>query len=248
MARTGTRPIRIAGCAGGNTDRWDAIERFAGDPCIDVIIGDWLSESNMASTAAIKAQELPQGKGTANADELPAAYAKEFLQCFEPAIPKIAQNQIKLIVNAGASDTERLAHECLRIIQEQGAQLHIAWIAGDDVTSLLKSQIASGQSRPIALSESTLRDVDVDFVFAQCYMGGWGIASALAHGADVVLCGRVADASPVVGAAAYVPQSCLEFEQRFLCFVNLTTFVIDGGMPGLSPTTIRLRGPLSPAI
>jgi hypothetical protein len=202
MTRTGHRPIRIAGCAGGNTDRWDAIERFACDPSIDVIIGDWLSESNMASTAAIKAQALVQGKGTANADELPAAYAKEFLQCFEPAIPKLAQNQIKLVVNAGASDTERLAHECLRIVQEQGTRLRIAWVAGDDVTSLLKSQISSGQPGPITTSESTRRDIDVDFVYAQCYMGGWGIAYALAQGADIVLCGRVADASPVVGAAA----------------------------------------------
>lgn len=202
MTRTGARSIRIAGCAGGNTDRWDAIERFASDPSIDVIIGDWLSESNMASTAAIKVQALAQEKETANADELPAAYAKEFLQCFKPAIPKIAQNQIKLIVNAGASDTERLAHECLRIVREQGVQLRIAWIAGDDVTSLLKSQVLSGQPGPITLSESTLRDIDVNFVFAQCYMGGWGIAAALARGADVVLCGRVADASPVVGAAA----------------------------------------------
>ncbi|KAJ5647178.1 DUF1446 domain protein [Penicillium lividum] len=203
MTRTRPGPIRIAGCAGGNTDRWDAIERFAGDSSIDVIIGDWLSESNMASTAAIKAQALAEGKEAANADELPAAYAKEFLQCFEPAIPKLAQNKIKLIVNAGASDTERLAYDCLRMVQKQGTPLRIAWIAGDDVTSILKSQISSGESGPITLSESTRQDVNVDFVFAQCYMGGWGIASALAQGADVVLCGRVADASPVVGAAAW---------------------------------------------
>jgi hypothetical protein len=80
----------------------------------------------MASTAAIKAQALAEGKGIANADESPAAYAKEFLQCFEPAIPKIAQNHIKLIVNAGASDIERLALECLRIVREHGLQLRIA--------------------------------------------------------------------------------------------------------------------------
>lgn len=38
------RPVRIAGCSGGFTDRSRAIESLAGDPEVDAIIGDWLSE------------------------------------------------------------------------------------------------------------------------------------------------------------------------------------------------------------
>lgn len=40
-------------------------------------------------------------------------------------------------------------------------------------------------------------------IFAQAYLGGFGIATALAHGADIVVCGRVSDASLVTGAAAW---------------------------------------------
>ena len=40
-------------------------------------------------------------------------------------------------------------------------------------------------------------------LFAQCYLGAMGIAKAFSEGADIVLCGRVADASPCVGAAAW---------------------------------------------
>src|SRR4029077_15583220 len=40
-------------------------------------------------------------------------------------------------------------------------------------------------------------------VTANAYLGGWGIARALAAGADVVVCGRVTDASVVVGPAAW---------------------------------------------
>jgi hypothetical protein len=40
-------------------------------------------------------------------------------------------------------------------------------------------------------------------VFAQCYLGGVGICIALEEGADIVICGRVADASPVIGAAMW---------------------------------------------
>ena len=38
---------------------------------------------------------------------------------------------------------------------------------------------------------------------ANAYLGGWGIAAALAAGADVVVTGRVTDASLVVGPAAW---------------------------------------------
>ena len=40
-------------------------------------------------------------------------------------------------------------------------------------------------------------------LFAQAYLGGRGIKKALQSGADIVLCGRVADASPVIGSAAW---------------------------------------------
>jgi hypothetical protein len=53
-----------------------------------------------------------------------------------------------------------------------------------------------GYGRPLApLLERT--------VAANAYLGGWGIAAALAQGADIVICGRVSDASLAMGPAAW---------------------------------------------
>lgn len=48
-----------------------------------------------------------------------------------------------------------------------------------------------------------IKDWGFEPICAQCYLGGTGIATCLAAGADIVLCGRVADASVTVGAAMW---------------------------------------------
>lgn len=49
----------------------------------------------------------------------------------------------------------------------------------------------------------TLREWEFkdEIIAAQAYLGGLGIAKAFEEGADIVICGRVSDASPVIGAA-----------------------------------------------
>lgn len=66
----------------------------------------------------------------------------------------------------------------------------------------VQKALSSGQSefRNVYTGER-LADWSFDPIYAQCYLGGLGIAAALADGADIVLCGRVSDASPVIGAA-----------------------------------------------
>lgn len=132
-----------------------------------------------------------------------AMYAETFLQCFTPAIPFLAANKTKLAVNAGASDTQLLADVVVSLLKEHGAEhLNVAWIEGDDVTGQVRGLIKKGERFESLMHGKGLEEWGLEPVCAQAYLGGLCIAEALRGGADVVIAGRVADAAPVIGAAA----------------------------------------------
>lgn len=79
--------------------------------------------------------------------------------------------------------------------------MQVAWVSGDEVLSTVRKGLASGTEFPNVYSGERLADWNFEPIYAQCYLGGLGIAAAFAEGADIVLCGRVSDASPVIGAA-----------------------------------------------
>lgn len=131
-----------------------------------------------------------------------AMYAETFLQCFEPAIDNLARNGCKLAVNAGASDTELLAQVCQRMVRDAGhGHLKVAWVEGDDVTAQVSRLIGEGEQFESLMHGRKLEEWGMEPICAQAYLGGLGIAEALRQGADIVICGRVADAAPVIGIA-----------------------------------------------
>ncbi|KAF2175776.1 DUF1446-domain-containing protein [Zopfia rhizophila CBS 207.26] len=162
---------------------------YPNDP-IDVLVGDWMSEGNMTVRAGSKI------------DGKIDAYEATFLEALEPALPYIARYRIKVAVNAGASDTKKLYEVVTKMVKNKGLDLSIAWISGDEVLPQLLSAQKRGESpfENIYTGEK-LDDWQFEPIYAQAYLGGIGIAKAFEKGADIVVCGRVSDASPVIGAA-----------------------------------------------
>ncbi|KAI0132042.1 hypothetical protein BJ170DRAFT_700187 [Xylariales sp. AK1849] len=198
---TNHRPVRIAGCSGGFTDRVRAITSLAGDSDVDAVIGDWLSEMTMTMHGSGKIRALKAAEGSKTQLSLEerketAMYAETFLQCFEPAIDNLVKNKCKLVVNAGASDTELLTQVCDKMVWDKRQTLNFAWVEGDDVTPQVNSLIAKGERFESLVHGKNLEEWGVEPICAQAYMGGLGIAEALKRGADVVICVRVADAAP----------------------------------------------------
>jgi hypothetical protein len=130
------------------------------------------------------------------------AYEPTFLEALEPALPHIAKYRIKVAVNAGASDTQKLHAVVEKMGKAKGLSLSVAWISGDEVLPKLLEAQKRGESpfENICTGEK-LDDWEFEPIYAQAYLGGLGIAKAFEKGADIVVCGRVSDASPVIGAA-----------------------------------------------
>lgn len=211
MAPALRRPIRIAGASGGFSDRVHAISRLAAHSEVDVIVGDWLSEMTMTihgsgkqrTTRELAAQSQQFSSLTLEQQLQTAMFAENFMDCFEPAIQDLHRRGIKLAVNAGASDTEVLAKLVKKKCAEKGwTDVKVAWIEGDEQTENVKRLIKQGETFESLMHGKKIQDWEQEIVCAQCYLGGLGIAEALKQGADIVIAGRVADAAPIIGAAA----------------------------------------------
>lgn len=108
-------------------------------------------------------------------------YARTFVRQVEDTLGLAMERGVKIVTNAGGLNPVGLAAKLGEVATALGLAPKIAFVNGDDL-------------RPLGLWEGALT--------ANAYLGGFGIASALTRGADIVVTGRVTDASLVVGAAA----------------------------------------------
>jgi hypothetical protein len=77
--------------------------------------------------------------------------------------------------------------------------LKVAYITGDDVMGIVDDLKASGSTRHLDAPSSDLSMLNKPLLSANAYIGMGGIVAALNAGADIVVCGRCCDASPVMG-------------------------------------------------
>ncbi|TCP53597.1 uncharacterized protein DUF1446 [Tamaricihabitans halophyticus] len=185
------RPIRIANFSGYFGDRFTAIDEvLAGDP-VDVLVGDYLAEITLAALSARYLRDPSTG------------YVEYFLDQLKPHLASIAERGIKLVTNAGGFHPEALAEAVRTLADEASAPLRVAYVAGDNLLDQLPALAAAGHELPNLDTGAPLASWDAKPIAANAYLGGWGIAAALEAGADIVVCGRVTDASLTVGPAAW---------------------------------------------
>lgn len=126
--------LRIASASGSVTDRRHGLAALAETEDVQYIVGDWMSEYNMTTRGGAKIDS------NGSSEE----FETSFLEALEPALPHLQARKIKVAVNAGASDTQKLYHTVVDMIKAAGLSLTVAWIGGDEVMDLVGEAIAAG--------------------------------------------------------------------------------------------------------
>ncbi|KHO20860.1 exopolyphosphatase [Mycolicibacterium setense] len=164
--------VRIGNCSGFYGDRLSAMHDMLTGGELDYLTGDYLAELTMLILARDRAKNPDRG------------YAKTFLIQLEQSLGLALEKGVKIVANAGGLNPAGLATAVRALAERLGLQVNVAHVEGDDLVSRA-SELSLGT--PLA---------------ANAYLGAWGIVDCLSSGADVVVTGRVTDASVIVGPAA----------------------------------------------
>jgi hypothetical protein len=185
-------PVRIGNCSGFYGDRLTAArEMVSGGESIDVLTGDYLAELTMLILYKARRKDPAAG------------YAKTFLTQVEHVLGTCLDRGIRIVSNAGGLNPAGLATELGALAERLGLHPRIAHVDGDDLVGRLDELRAAGHPLAHLDTGAELADAGVTPVSANAYLGAWGITEALRADADIVVTGRVTDASVVVGPAAW---------------------------------------------
>ncbi|MEH3130163.1 MAG: DUF1446 domain-containing protein [Mycolicibacterium neoaurum] len=164
--------VRIGNCSGFYGDRMSAMGEMLAGGELDYLTGDYLAELTMLILARDRARNADLG------------YAKTFLRQLETNLGLAMDRGVKIVANAGGLNPAGLAAAIRELADRLGLSVNVAHVEGDDLVAR-----ADELGFPGVLS-------------ANAYLGAFGIVECLNAGADVVVMGRVTDASVIVGPAA----------------------------------------------
>jgi hypothetical protein len=139
---------------------------------LDYLTGDYLAELTMLILGRDRMKHPERG------------YAKTFLSQLEECLGLAQERGVRIVANAGGLNPAGLADAVRTLAQRLGVPLRVAHVDGDDLSARTEEL---GLGKPLT---------------ANAYLGAWGIVDCLNDGADVVVTGRVTDASVTVGPAA----------------------------------------------
>ncbi|TGJ79634.1 hypothetical protein E0Z10_g9132 [Xylaria hypoxylon] len=204
MMAPARRPVRIANCSGAVSDSGDFMLAQATAGPIDVITGDYLAEANLAQHAEAYAKGEHPG------------YASTAYDGLKKSLEIINEKRIKVVINGGGLNPKGLAEVIHKTASEKGYNLKIAYVEGDNLLPFIHDIVKpdsqgrlphfDSDNNQVKLAKDTdnfLQDPNKKIVAANAYLGCRAIRLGLEKGADIIICGRVADASPVMGAAQW---------------------------------------------
>ena len=166
-------PVRIGNCSGFYGDRLAAMREMLTGGDLDYLTGDYLAELTMLILARDRAKSPDRG------------YAKTFLTQLEDCLGTALDQGVRIVANAGGLNPAGSGRRGPRAGRPAGPRRQ---------RRPRRGRRPGGPRRRTRVRPAPLA--------ANAYLGAWGIVDCLNAGADVVVTGRVTDASVIVGPAA----------------------------------------------
>jgi hypothetical protein len=182
-----TESILRVGCAAGfSGDRTDAAL-----PVVKALIASGGPAVLIFETLAERTLALAQ---LARRSDPEAGYEPLLDELLRPVLGLCLQHGVRIVSNFGAANPVGAAQAIGALAEQLGLRApRIAVVHGDDL---------SGASQRTLLASAIGSEVNaLKIVSANAYLGAEAIADALLAGAEIVVCGRVADPSLTVGPA-----------------------------------------------
>ncbi len=178
-----TPPLLRVGCAAGfSGDRTDAaapiVEALLTASGPSVLIFETLAERTLALAQLARRTDPDAG------------YEPLLDELLRPVLAACMAGGIRIVSNFGAANPAGAARRIAALARELGLRVpRIAVVEGDDLSGAAQRPLLGTAAEGLAL------------VSANAYLGAEAIADALIDGAEIVVCGRVADPSLTVGPA-----------------------------------------------
>jgi hypothetical protein len=185
--------VRVGNGCGFWGDNLDAPRELAEQGRLQYLTLEYLAELTM-SILALQKQRHPE-----------AGYATDFLDVLRQLVPTLRrQPELKIITNAGGMNPQDCAARAHEILAEAGLSgRRVAIVQGDDLLPRIDELLAQGHALTNLDTGDPLSTIRDRIVSANAYLGARPIVEALRLGTDVVITGRVADASLTLAPAVH---------------------------------------------
>jgi len=183
------KTISIGGACGfwGESDM--ALSQFLEKAKLDYVVFDYLAEVTLSIMARARHKDPSKG------------YALDFVsRVLKPNLREIANQNVKIISNAGGMNPRECGRAIETLIDEAGLALKVAVVTGDDLLARAEEFAAKGALDMFSLAPfpdpSSVASINA-------YLGAGPIAKALDLGADIVITGRCVDSAVTLGACMH---------------------------------------------
>lgn len=181
----GSKVVRIGGASGFWGDSSVGAPQLVASGQVDYLAFDYLAELTMSVLAAARMKKPELG------------YATDFVTVtMKSLLRDIVAKGIRVVSNAGGVNPEGCAEALRQLAQEQGVDVRIATVSGDDVMPILPGL---RERQPPVTELQSGAPLPEKVVTANAYLGALPVKAALDAGAQIVVTGRCVDSAVTLG-------------------------------------------------